>query len=290
MVVRHRWIAEIYPGVRVVTLDNTLPYFPEECATPDEFYCIWERAVIDACGARPEACFTSEPAYDRYVTAYLRATHVVVDAARRSVPISATRVRANPFACWDFLDPVVRAYYVKTVCIYGPESTGKTTLCAKLADYYQTVWQPEFAREFLGDRHCEYDDMEPIAEGQFREREAFKRRANKVLFVDTDALITRAFSNHYYGRCPARVEELIGHPRNQNDFYLFTTVDVPWVADTSRDLGSPAARSKMQTDLREALDRHGTPYAMIDGSDWDGRLRKAVSAVDRFVFKTGRHE
>jgi len=277
-------MTELFPTANVVTLDPTLPYVPEECATPDEFYRIWERVVIEACGGRPEACFTSEPLYDPYVTQYLRAAHVIVDAARLAVPIRATQVRADPFASWEFLDPVVRSYFVKTVCMYGPESTGKTTLCQKLADHYQTVWKPEFARDYLGERHCEYADMQPIAEGQFAERERYKRRANRVLFVDTDALITRAFSNHYYSRCPPRVQELIDHPENQNDLYLFTTIDVPWVADTSRDLGTPELRGKMQADLLAALEQHGTPYELIDGPDWDARLRKAIAAVDRHVF------
>jgi HTH-type transcriptional repressor of NAD biosynthesis genes len=276
---RHGWIAQLYPAARVVTLSDSLPYVPEECATADEFYRIWERVLIEACGGRPQACFTSEPAYDPFVSQYLRAAHVVVDAARAAVPISATRVRADPLGCWDYLDPVVRPYFVKTVCVYGPESTGKTTLCEKLAAHFGTVWQPEFARAYLGERHCEYADMEPIAEGHYRARAEYRRRANRILLVDTDTLITRAFSKHYYGRCPARVEEIISLPDNQNDLYLFTSIDVPWVADTSRDLGEPAARSKMQRELLEALQRHGRPYAMIEGSDWEERFRQAVEAV-----------
>ncbi|MDB5172963.1 MAG: transcriptional regulator [Phycisphaerales bacterium] len=285
MNVRHGWIAKLYPAANVVTLDNTLPYFPEECATPDEFYRIWERVVVEACGCRPDAAFTSEPSYDPYVTRYLRARHVVVDADRNAVPISATRVRSSPLDYWDFLDPVVRSYFVKTVCVYGPESTGKTTLCEQLAAHYSTVWQPEFARDFLGERHCAYEDMEPIAEGHLRERDRFKRKANRVLFVDTDALITRAFSQHYYGRCPQRVEEIIHLPESQNDFYLFTSIDVPWVADTSRDLGTPELRALMQRNLLDALIGHGTPHAMVTGSNWRNRFDQAVAAVDRYIFK-----
>ena len=284
MQVRHNWIAELYPNAKVVTLDNSLPYTPEECPTPDEFYRTWEKVIVGVCGDRPDACFTSEPSYDPFVTGYLRATHVVVDAARLAVPISATRIRADPFACWDYLDPTVRAYFVKTVCVYGPESTGKTTLCVQLARHYHTVWQPEFARDYLGERHCVYDDMEPIAEGHFQQRQEFKRRANKVLFVDTDALTTRAFSNHYYGRCPRRVEELIHHRENQNDLYLFTTIDVPWIPDTSRDLGSPELRARMQQELLTAVREHGAPCVMIDGSDWTRRFENAAAAVDRHIF------
>ncbi|MBK7030628.1 MAG: ATP-binding protein [Bacteroidales bacterium] len=35
------------------------------------------------------------------------------------------------------------------IAITGPESTGKSWLAEQLAEYYGTVWVPEFAREFL---------------------------------------------------------------------------------------------------------------------------------------------
>ena len=34
------------------------------------------------------------------------------------------------------------------IALFGPESTGKTTLSKQLADYFDTVWAPEFAREY----------------------------------------------------------------------------------------------------------------------------------------------
>ena len=35
------------------------------------------------------------------------------------------------------------------VVLFGPESSGKTTLSKHLARHYNTVWTPEFAREYL---------------------------------------------------------------------------------------------------------------------------------------------
>ena len=37
------------------------------------------------------------------------------------------------------------------VSLTGPESTGKSTLAARLAAHYGTAFAPEFAREYLAD-------------------------------------------------------------------------------------------------------------------------------------------
>ena len=38
------------------------------------------------------------------------------------------------------------------VVLFGPESSGKTTLSQQLARYYNTVWVPEFARDYLQEK------------------------------------------------------------------------------------------------------------------------------------------
>ena len=262
---------------------NTLPYLPEQCPTPHDFYTLWTRALQDVCDSRsPDALFTSED-YGTIMAQYLRCTHILVDRDRAHVPISATQVRANPFAHWDYLDPVVRPYFTRTVCIYGPESTGKTTLSENLAAHFQTVWQPEWARAFLGDRHCVYEDMELIARGHFGQYPAYKARANKILFMDTDAITTLVFSEHYYHRAPSCVLDLADRMHEYVDLYLFTDIDVPWVPDSSRDLGEPGQRAHMKRTLLDHLERRHLPYVLITGS-WEQRFRTAVQAVtDRIL-------
>jgi HTH-type transcriptional repressor of NAD biosynthesis genes len=281
--VRAGWIRQLYPDARVIVQPNTLPYFPEECSTPHEFYTIWTKALQEVCDGRsPDALFTSED-YGDVTARYLGCVHVMVDRSRTHVPICGTKVRESPFDCWAYLDPVVQRHFTKTVSVIGPESTGKSTLCEQLARRFNTVWQPEWARDYLGERHCEYEDMEIIARGHFGEHPGYKARADKILFMDTDAITTLAFSEHYFGLAPQYVHDMAGRMHEYVDLYLFTDIDVPWVPDTSRDLGAPEQRQTMRRSLLAHLERRDLPYLLIAG-DWGDRFRLAVKAVEeRFL-------
>lgn len=301
--VRVGWLRELYPNCRVVLLPSSAPYFPSDCASEHDFYVAWRQLLIDACGGVPEAVFSSEE-YGNDVALYLghaqigsdpsgykRCVHYSVDEPREVVPISGTKVRSGPWGYWDYLDPVVRAYFVKTICIYGPESCGKTTLARQLAGHYNTEWQHEFARPYLDkmDRHCEYEDMLAIGEGHLRERREFLKRANKLLFVDTDTFTTMVYSEKYYGKYPPELDAIAADPANQNDFYLLLDMDLPWVKDSTRDLGEPETRREMFERFKEKLDRNGKPYVVIRG-DGEERLRNAIAAVDGFLGATNEQK
>ena len=50
---------------------------------------------------------------------------------------------------------------MKKIVTIGPESTGKSTLCEQLAQHYDSMWCPEFAREYLltNGKNYDYDDL-----------------------------------------------------------------------------------------------------------------------------------
>ena len=100
------------------------------------------------------------------------------------------------------------------VVLFGPESTGKTTLSEKLARHYNTVWVPEYAREYLQDKWnnerktCESKDLLPIAEGQMRFENDLATKATDLLICDTDLLETKVYSEAYYlGYCDPILEK-----------------------------------------------------------------------------------
>ena len=93
---------------------------------------------------------------------------------------------------------------MKRVCVFGPESTGKSTLARRLAAEFDTVYVAEFAREWLNPKGgvCDVDDIPIIARGQAASEDALARKANRILFCDTDLLLTTIWSEVPVRRLP----------------------------------------------------------------------------------------
>ena len=126
------------------------------------------------------------------------------------------------------------------VVLFGPESTGKTTLSRQLADHYNTEWVPEYGREYLQKKWdleqsvCQPVDLLPIAKGQMRLENLLAQKANRVLICDTDLLEYKVYSEMYYANTCNPILE--AHAlKNYYNLYFLTYIDTPWQADDLRD-------------------------------------------------------
>ncbi len=173
------------------------------------------------------------------------------------------------------------------IVLFGPESTGKTTLSQQLARYYNTVWVPEYAREYLQDKWnnerktCEPKDLLPIAEGQMRLENELTKKATNILICDTDLLETKVYSEAYYiGNCDSILEK---HAlQNSYDLYLLTYIDVPWETDDLRD--KPGEREEMFSYFEETLKKYSKNFITLKGSKKE-RLNKAINHIDKLLEK-----
>lgn len=271
---RVEWVKELYTDVSVQHCTDENPQYPHE--HPD-FWNIWVESLRRLIPAKLDVVFSSEE-YGDELAARLGATHMLCDLSRSTAPISATAVRDNPYANWQFIPDVVRPYFAKRVVVYGPESTGKTTLAERLAAHYQTVWTPEFARDYLERKGAwvEPQDIPLIAAGQLESEDRLARAANRLLICDTDLLTTTIYSRHYFGSC---AEEVVQKAlARQYDLYLLLDIDVPWVEDWQRPDGE-AKRAFFFDWFKRELDAGGRRYAVISGS-YEERFEKAVAAID----------
>ncbi len=171
------------------------------------------------------------------------------------------------------------------VVLFGPESSGKTTLSRHLARYYHTVWAPEFAREYLQKKWnnerktCEAEDLLPIAVGQMKLENNLAKRADKILICDTDLLETKVYSEEFYGGfVDKKLDEAASE--NQYDLYLLTYIDTPWEEDDLRD--RPELRLEMFKAFEKSLIDNNRPYILLKG-DKETRLKNAVKAIDKII-------
>lgn len=173
------------------------------------------------------------------------------------------------------------------IVLYGPESTGKTTLSQMLASHFETEWVPEFSRDYLQEKWdqekkiCGLDDILPIARGQMELENRKAREANEVLFCDTNLLETVVYSRAYFDEyCePA----LLKHALNAHyDLYFLTYIDVPWVEDDLRD--RPHQRELMFAKFKKPLDDYDRPYHILKGNLQE-RFETAVKMIEELLKK-----
>jgi HTH-type transcriptional regulator, transcriptional repressor of NAD biosynthesis genes len=273
---RAEWIREIHPTARVWLIDDR--YDANDSA-------IWAENSKRLLGFTPDVVFTSEDYGDRFA-ACLGCRHVLVDQARTAVPISGTAVRADPLGCWNYLEPPVRGYYARRVVLIGAESTGKTTLAADLAAALETVWVPEYGREYWEHKNARgepnvwrTDEFAVIAREQCVREDAAVRQANKVLICDTDAFATRVWHHRYLGRWSPVVDSIAAEHRRP-DLYLLTDIKTPFHQDGTRD--GEHIRARMHQTILDALVADQRPYIAVEGPH-SARLATALSAVSNLL-------
>jgi len=169
------------------------------------------------------------------------------------------------------------------VVVTGSECTGKTTLARALAEHYDTIWVPEFVRDFVEreGRAPVLADVEAIALGQQDREDKAAALANEILILDTDLLSTVVYSQHYYGSCPQAVESALAS--RPADLYLLCGIDVPWISDgDQRDRGD--RREEMQALFRDALTQRGLRFREVRGNQRE-RMRFATSTLDELSRK-----
>ena len=276
---RAAWLRELFPGsdVRVV---ETTGWDPDDSR-------LWAELTRGWLGGAPDVVFTSEAHGEPYAR-HLRCAHVPVDPARERVPISGSRILAQPLAHLTYLEPPVRAYFVPRVALVGAESTGKTTLARALAARCRTVWVREYGRTYWdrlltrGEIACTTADFVHIAEAPARLEDMLARHAERVLLCDTDPFCTGLWHERYLGGDCAPLREAARSRRYA--LHVLCGDDIPWEDDGTRERAGE--RPWFQARFRSELPGLGAPWIAVTGP-LERRTARASAAIDRLLAEGG---
>lgn len=180
---------------------------------------------------------------------------------------------------------------IKKIVVVGPESTGKSTLCEKLATHYNTIWVREYAREYLLKNGTDYsfDNLLDVARGQLANEEkgiaAITEKlqhtsANLPLFIDTEMYVMKTWCEFVFGKCHQWILNQV--VERKYDLYLLANVDAPWVKDELREYPDLETRARLYHHYKDIVINQNVPWVDISGN-YEERLKKAINAVDKVL-------
>ncbi len=280
--VKIRWIHQLTKHIGNVKM---IPLKDQTVCKEDYTEAYWEadcKKVKEAIGKTIEVVFCGSD-YDEnsfWNKCYAESEFVVFPRNQ----YSSTEIRKDLYGHWEWMPQIVRSYFTKKVLLIGGESAGKSTLTINLANYFNTVYLEEVGRdlsELSGtDRYMLSEDFTRILLEHKAKEYRLIGQANKVLFEDTDCLVTRFFMDFLEDENMegnARLAEAIA-ALNQYDLILFLEPDVEWVQDGDRSEVMAADRTKYSEMIKALYEKQGFSFQVIRG-DYNSRFEQAVQYV-----------
>lgn len=277
--IRRRWIEDLYPSVEVLEAWDG----PSETGLEHAITAQHDAYLSDRMQGKSVTHFYSSEPYGEHVSRALGAIDRRVDEKRETIPISATAIREDTYLHRQYLSPRVYRDLVTQIVFLGAPSTGKTTIVQELAKRYDTVWMPEYGREYWAnyqvDRRLTREQLVEIAVGHREREDRLITTANKYFFVDTDATTTLQFSRYYHDGAHPELVELADRCRDRYDLVFLCDCDIPY--DDTWDRSGAVFRTVMQRRIEADLLARQRPFYRLGGSV-EERVAKVASRLESF--------
>ena len=284
--IRMSWLGETFNNIENIEIIN----IKDDQWDNNYDWAKGAKMIIKAIPEKITHIFSSEHSYtELFKKLYPSTKHIVLDSERKIIPISATEIRLNLFSNWEKLPNNVKAFFVKKVLITGTESVGKSILTTKLSKFFNTNFVHEIGKDYCErfKNHLTVSMFDSIAMEHYLLQEKLMPYSNKVMFIDSDAVITQYYLNMYTSKTSSLIDEII--KRQTFDLCLYLEPDVEWVSDGFRFKGNPDERNKNNKILKDMYTHQISkiPTTCIQG-DYSNRFTVATQKVRNLLTNNKR--
>tara|TARA_B100000767_G_scaffold173288_1_gene162167 strand:+ start:353 stop:850 length:498 start_codon:yes stop_codon:yes gene_type:complete len=159
------------------------------------------------------------------------------------------------------------------IIVSGPESSGKTTLCKSISEYFKISFCKEYARKYLSELSKEYKqkDLLNIASNQLKSEK-------KESLLDTDLITIKIWSDYKYGNCDNWILEQIKLQQKENRFYLLCKPDLKWEPDPLRE--NPSNRMDIFKLYKKEISSLGHDYYIVEGKN---RFENSIAKISKKI-------
>lgn len=277
--IRAGWIRKLYPAVRVIEAWDG----PDGYSNDREHEIREEQYILGLLDGEQVTHFYSSEFYGEHMSVALGAVDRRVDEARREVPISATMIRSDPYKYRESISDVVYRDLITKVVFVGAMSTGKSTITEALAARHGTTFASEYGRDYWTEhqvnRRIGLEAFDEIALGHIEREEQALLRANRYLFVDTNAITTYMFALDYHGRAPELLTRIALENAQRYDLFFLCDDDIPY--DDTWDRSGDQKRHVFHKQIIADLKERRIPFITLRGS-LEQRMRKVDEVLAGF--------
>ena len=166
---------------------------------------------------------------------------------------------------------------LRSICLHGPESTGKSTMAPRLAKHFDTRCIAEFGRTYCEAYGTDLSmaDLVMIARAHEAKVQAELGRGQFPVILDTDPLMSAVWADMLFGKRDRWFDQWRGYA----DLYLLFDIDLPWVEDGTRMFGSEVARRRFFNLSKRELEQRGVRWTLVSGQG-EQRYLNALAAID----------
>jgi nicotinamide riboside kinase len=166
---------------------------------------------------------------------------------------------------------------LRSICLHGPESTGKSTVAPQLAKHFGSRCIAEFGRTYCETYGTDLSmaDLVMIGRSHDAKVQAELARGQFPVILDTDPLMSAVWADMLFGRR----DRWFGDWHGYADLYLLFDIDLPWVEDGTRMFGTKGERRRFFDLSKRELERRGVRWALVSGQG-PQRYFSALKAID----------